>query len=390
MKIAFVSNFLNHHQKPFCSAMWELHGENFCTVSTVRMTAAREKLGWKMDEIPPYEIRSYESEESCARMHEAIADSDVVIIGSVSDELIRKRLKQKKLTFKYAERFYKTGTPFKRFFRDAAAAWLHHGRFQRYPLYMLCASAYTAADAKRFGNYIGRCYRWGYFPPTMRYDEDELLAKKANEIPVILWVGRYLKLKHPDDVLTVAARLKAEGYRFQLDFIGDGPQKPRLYQMTQDKNLLDCVQYHGTMKPEQVREHMERANVYLFTSDRNEGWGAVLNESMNSGCAVVASHAIGSVPFLMKHRENGLIYRSGDVDGLYRSVKYLLDNPGEQLRMGRNAYRTITEKWNAEEAARRLPLLVEDIKSSGVSTRFADGPCSKAEIVKDNWFTDEE
>ena len=33
---------------------------------------------------------------------------------------------------------------------------------------------------------------------------------------------------------------------------------------------------------------MEQADIYLFTSDRNEGWGAVANEAMNSACAMVA------------------------------------------------------------------------------------------------------
>jgi glycosyltransferase involved in cell wall biosynthesis len=61
------------------------------------------------------------------------------------------------------------------------------------------------------------------------------------------------------------------------------------------------------MAPEAVRDHMEAADIFLFTSDFNEGWGAVLNESMNSACAVVASHAIGSVPFLLKDGENGFI-----------------------------------------------------------------------------------
>ena len=49
---------------------------------------------------------------------------------------------------------------------------------------------------------------------------------------------------------------------------------------------------------------MEKSEIFLFTSDKGEGWGAVLNESMNSACAVVASHAIGSVPFLLKDGEN--------------------------------------------------------------------------------------
>ena len=33
---------------------------------------------------------------------------------------------------------------------------------------------------------------------------------------------------------------------------------------------------------------------------------------MNSACAVVANSAIGSVPFLIKNKENGLIYENGN------------------------------------------------------------------------------
>ena len=53
---------------------------------------------------------------------------------------------------------------------------------------------------------------------------------------------------------------------------------------------------------------MERADIYLATSDRQEGWGAVINEAMNSGCAVVADHMMGAVPYLISHEENGMIY----------------------------------------------------------------------------------
>ena len=81
----------------------------------------------------------------------------------------------------------------------------------------------------------------------------------------------------------------------------------------------------GAMPPEEVRRHMEKADIYLFTSDFNEGWGAVLNESMNSGCAVVASHAIGSVPFLIKNGENGLIYENGNQLDLEKQVLRLLE-----------------------------------------------------------------
>lgn len=387
MKVVFVSNYLNHHQLPFCAEMRNRQKTEFFFIATSPMSDGRVKMGWQEQEKKPYELRAWESGEAynCAR--KIINDSDVAIIGSAPDSLIVERLKKGKLTFKYAERFYKTGTPLKRLPRDMAAAWLHHGRFQKYPLYMLCASAYTAGDAARFGNYKDRCYKWGYFPETVRYDMSELFRQKEYEVPKLLWAGRFLGLKHPDDAVRVAEMLKQAGCRFELDFIGTGPLEMQLRKMIRDKHLEDCVRLLGVMRPEEVRKHMERANIYLFTSDRNEGWGAVLNESMNSGCAVVASHAIGSVPFLVKDGENGLIYQSGNTDMLYEKVRHLLEHPEEQMRLGRAAYETMIETWNAETAAERLIELSKRLLGGEkYPDLYADGPCGKAEILDERWF----
>ena len=111
------------------------------------------------------------------------------------------------------------------------------------------------------------------------------------------------------------------------------------------------------------------------------------NESMNSGCAVVASDAIGSVLYLVKDRENGLVYHSGSVDELFERVKGLLAHPAEQRRLGEAAYRTIADLWNAEIAAKRLIALSQAILDGDASPElFEDGPCSRAEIIREDWY----
>ena len=142
------------------------------------------------------------------------------------------------------------------------------------------------------------------------------------------------------------------------------------------------------MPPEEIRTYMEKAGIYLFTSDFKEGWGAVLNESMNSGCAVVASHAIGAVPYLLKNGKNGYIYKNGDSDALFNKVKYLLDNPDRQKELGLQAYHTIVELWNPETAAERFILFSQNILKKGRCDLFNDGPCSKAPIIKNKWFSE--
>lgn len=380
MKTTFFSNYLNHHQIPFSNAMRRRLGDNYYFVSNTKIGEERIKLGYKQV-LQPYEIRSYESAYAMQTCRELADESDLVIIGSAPDSFIVRRLREGKLTFKYSERFYKKGTPLIKWPRHFIGAWFHHGRFQKYPIYMLCASAYTAGDAARFGNYIDRCYKWGYFPETKHYDLDALMRQKEHSKVRLLWAGRFIDWKHPEYAVLAAERLKREGYHFELDMIGTGYMEGQVQTMISDKKIGDVVHMLGSMSPEKVREYMERANIFLFTSDHQEGWGAVLNESMNSACAVVACDAIGSVPFLLKDGENGLTYSEGDFEMFYRQIKWLLDEPELRERCGRAAYRTITEMWCAEAAAERVLRLAECLQN-GEDTPFADGPCSKAVIIK--------
>ncbi len=356
------------------------------------MKEAIVEIGWFADGSKyPYVIPYTENEDEIQRIHKLILDADVVIIGSAPDSYIIPRLKRGKLTFKYAERFYRYGLNIKTFPRAVIGTWLHHGRFQKYPLYMLCSSAYTPYDCARFGNYKNRMYKWGYFPETKHYELDKLFErKKKNCIPTILWVGRLLTWKHPDDVIQIAAKLKQEGYRFQMNLIGYGELEEKLQTMITNLCVSDCACLLGKKTPEEVRMCMENANIFLFTSDYNEGWGAVLNEAMNSGCAVVVSHAVGAAPFLVLHGQNGLIYRSGDLDSLYAVTRTLLDNPGQRDAMGMAAYHTIHDLWCAEKAVQRFVKLVGELmKNKTVSPDlFLDGPCSIAPVIHQNIMYD--
>ena len=77
--------------------------------------------------------------------------------------------------------------------------------------------------------------------------------------------------KRPDDALQVAKRLKVAGYVFTMNVIGAGALEQKLKDMIEQYQLKDCVHMLGSMPPESVREYMESSQIFLFTSDRNEG-----------------------------------------------------------------------------------------------------------------------
>lgn len=373
MSVVFLSNNFTHHQVPLSDALWSLTEGNYTFVETSEKARERQRRGIRYSE-KPYVLNYWENE---ARVKNLIKEADVVISGSAPEFLVRERVRTGQLLFRYSERPLKKGLE----------VWRYPVRFLRWhlrnpfgkPIYLLCASAYTAPDYRKFGLFKNKTYKWGYFPETKRY-EDPLGMIAAKDPAEILWCGRFLELKHPEDVLAVARILKAEGHSFRVKFIGSGVLEEKLKQLTREYDLEDCVSFLGQMTPEQVRTHMEKAGIYLFTSDRQEGWGAVLNESMNSGCAVIAGHAAGSVPYLMEDGKNGLIYASGNVQALCDKVRYLLERPDEQKRLGAAAYRTITETWNAELAAERFAILVRQLLSKDqTAAQFKSGPCSKTD-----------
>lgn len=386
MKVVFVSNYFNHHQQAFSNAMVELIGDKYVFIATSEMRLERIKLGYSNDQLPSYVKKAHFSKKNWNECIKIINDADVVIVGSAPEELLKSRIKQNKLLFRYQERIFKPNLSLIQYLKCSVAGILRNQRNKN--IYLLCAGGFTASDYRKIGLFKNRAYKWGYFPKTEKYQLSALMTKKQNKN--ILWCGRFLDWKHPDDAVRIAKRLYDDGYNFKLNIIGTGEMESDICKLIEENHLGGYITLLGSMPPEKVREHMEKAGIYLFTSDRQEGWGAVLNESMNSGCAVVASHAIGSVPYLLKNGENGYIYKSGNVDELYEKVKYLLDNPAEQKRVGEAAYLTITEEWNAEIAAERFIYLAEHILDGEKSPDlYESGPCSKAENIKDDWFEDQ-
>lgn len=376
--ITFFSNFINEHQIPFCEAMYKKTNGNFRFIATEPIAEERLKMGFKdrSDDFC-YVVKSYESDDSYKKSLDLGTNSDVVIIGSAPDEFIEERLKQNKLTFRYFERFFKEG---KIRILDPRVLYAHYKQDFRYRnknLHMLCASAYTAPDCRFIFSYPNKTYKWGYFPETdpLPYDKLKLIKNKNKKIK-ILWASRFIKLKHPEDVINLAIRLKKENTQFELEMLGIGELRRKYEDIVNNEGLNDVITFTGPFSPEEVLKHMQSADIFLFTSDRNEGWGAVLNESMSAGCAVVANKEIGSVPYLIKHGENGLVYNRKDKNSLYNNVRHLIEDNNLRIKIQKNAADTIDKVWNAETAADRLLTLIDCI-NNGAEPPFTSGPCSK-------------
>ncbi|MGN0326601.1 MAG: glycosyltransferase family 4 protein [Lachnospiraceae bacterium] len=385
MKITFITNYLTHHQLPFAEEMYHRLGKEFCFIATDRMDEERIRMGWELDDRQyPYVLFCDDAMQQCERL---VMDSDIVICGGTHELYIRKRLAAGKITFRYFERLYKKGQWRAFSPRGYLKNRREHTANKDKPVYLLCAGAYVPSDFHLLGAYPEKMLKWGYFPMFRPYDTEQLMNCKS-DVCRILWTGRMIHWKHAEDAVGAIERLLQKNPQredFHLTMVGEGECAPKVREMIEHKTiagrkLSELITMQSFIKPQEVRSLMEQSSIYLMTSDYEEGWGAVVNEAMNSGCAVIASHSAGSVPYLIRHGENGLVYKSGHVKELAGQIEELLESPLKRKQLGEAAYHTIADTWNPAVAAERMLCFCEALLQGNYQPE-KEGPLSSAELI---------
>ena len=378
MKVTFISNYINHHQIPFSNACYELWGDDYHFIQTQPMEQERLSMGWSSQgEKLPYVCCLYEQENYCKSL---IMESDVLLAGwSDKEELVQERLKAGKLTIRVSERIYREGQWKAVSPKGLIHKYKEHVRFRKSPAYLLCAGAYVASDFHLIHAYPDKMLQWGYFPETKYYAEGELAGLKYQDGKLhIVWVARFIPLKQPEYMIRLARDLKESPIHIHM--VGNGELEEDLKVLAKEYKVEDKLTFYGFKTPDQVREIMEKCHIHIFTSNHLEGWGAVVNEAMNSGCVEVGNVQAGAIPYLVKQGVNGIAYPDNSYEKMKEAVSYLLANPVQREAMGKAAYETITGLWNATHAADELKRMIESIKND--SFRPAkEGPMSPAPVI---------
>lgn len=388
MKLVIYSNYLNIHQVPVMDEFYKLLGDDFRFVATLQSNEKTLKGGADYS-TRPYCILATDNYSARDEALCLAVEAEVCVFGANSQEYAVERAIRapQKLSFEMGERWLKhgwltIGSPvFRQWLRN------YYRYFRKANFYKLCCSSFAAGDDDRIHAYRGRHYKWGYFTQVENKNiEKSSLCVSAKEKVRILWCARFLMLKHPELAVELASRLKKDGYEFGVDMYGDEGQhakndkvylRKKLENLINERRVKDVVTLMGNRSNQEILEAMKNGDIFLFTSDRLEGWGAVANESMANGCVLVASDAIGSTGYLVKDKETGVVFKSQNIESLYEGVKFLLDNPGERERIANAGRQSMSKFWNPENAARCLLQLIEDLKA-GRETSVKNGPCSVA------------
>jgi glycosyltransferase involved in cell wall biosynthesis len=181
---------------------------------------------------------------------------------------------------------------------------------------------------------------------------------------ITLFVGRLTARKRPMDLLEAFATL--ENGKAALVFIGDGEMRTALEGRVRMKGIKN-VCFAGFRTHADVIKFFAVSDIFILPGGQ-EPWGMVVNEAMNFRLPVIIADEIGSGRDLVKHGDNGFIYRTGDVKQLSFHLSELVKNPKRREEMGSRSKELIA-KWDLENASRNAVKAMESIAHSKKSAK---------------------
>lgn len=382
MKIVYLTNAYGHISGPLCDELSKFYGDEFVFIETAELDGHRKDVGSGAQR--DFVINANEDKEKAKKLCD---EAEVLIFGAAPLEYIENRIKNNKFTIYYSERLFKDKILLH---LNPITLWRFKKRYidpsKNSNFHLMCASSFAALDFKRIGAFKNKMYKWGYQPTVFEKDIDSVISKKAEDGLDFIWVGRLVSLKHCDDAIRVIANLRKMGYNARMKVVGTGEEENNLKALAKELGVEEHIDFKGRCLIDDTRRMMDDANIFLFTSDFGEGWGATLNECMNSGVACVASHGAGATNFLVNDGENALVYVSGDVNMLTEKAKLLVDNKELREKIGKAGYESMYNLWNPQKSYKRMIQFINELQEKGSCELFAEGPCSKAEPLSHDWY----
>ena len=162
------------------------------------------------------------------------------------------------------------------------------------------------------------------------------------------------------DLLDAASRAWSDGARFRL--VLAGPEMPNFRRFWQSYPDAARVRRLGVLAEQQKRDFFAALDVFALPS-RSDSFGIVLLEAWANGAPSIGYRA-GGVAGVIRHEEDGLLVRCGDIDGLAAALRRLAADGDLRRRLGATGReRTLREfRWDAKLA------LVRDLYLSLTAT----------------------
>jgi len=132
---------------------------------------------------------------------------------------------------------------------------------------------------------------------------------------------------------------KNPSIRKHLVFVGDGPERSILEELSQELGIASMVTFLGNRYD--VQKILPIFNVFVLSS-KTEGTSISLLESQACGIPAVVTN-VGGNGFVVRHGENGFLCAVDDVEAMAAALCKLLDEPETAKNMAQAARRRVLD-----------------------------------------------
>lgn len=176
------------------------------------------------------------------------------------------------------------------------------------------------------------------FHPMPRDEARAALGLPA-DAPVLVSVGGLVERKGVHRVIEQLPALRERHPGLVYLVVGgpgpEGDMSAELRRQVAQAGLQDAVRFQGALPPEQLRQPLSAADVFVLAT-RNEGWANVFLEAMACGLPVVTT-AVGGNAEVVCRPELGTIVPFGDGEQLRAALDEALRHPWDCAAIRRHA-----------------------------------------------------
>lgn len=180
----------------------------------------------------------------------------------------------------------------------------------------------------------------------------------------------FLGRLHPQkgiDVLLSAfkqVREKLPQFSWRLMLIGEGTRRPQYEAMADQLSISPCVEFRGQVADPYPL--LGQSDIFVLPS-RSEGMSNALLEAMAHGLPCIVTDIDGNHD-VIRHNQNGLLMGLDDVNGLVDAIVSLATDQKLRERLGREAVRTVRDRYSLDSIADQYIALYADMLRDGSSS----------------------
>lgn len=186
---------------------------------------------------------------------------------------------------------------------------------------------------------------------------------KTHKKKSVLCVASLSKRKGYIDLINAFASLLKNDDKFsewKLIFVGGG-EINAAKRMALQKGISGNVVFTGFVSENKKSEYLKTSSIFCLPTYA-EGFPMAIVEAMAYGLPIITT-PVGGIPDICFHKENSLLVKPGDIEGLKEYLMLLMGDENLRHDLGCSAMLTAKEKFDKDSITRQVSQIYDEILS---------------------------